>query len=462
MVNVKLDIFVISVTTLSKFKKSGIFMQKIYAQLEKIFVVLSLFFSTSALIPVLLETEQDSSMPPDPYSPVLFTGIYLITLILIAKYRQTFVRVAQKDIWIWLLLVIVIASIFWTVEPDITKRRSILLVGTTLFGIYLAMRYNMRQQLELLAWTFGLIIVLSCLFAIFLPDYGVMSFQEGGVHAGAWRGVMTHKNILGRIMVLSSMIFFFVALSKSITHPIYRWLPWIFYILSIVLIVLSTSKSSLIVFLVLTAIFPLYRTWRYRYNYLIPLMIVFILVVGGTAILLFDNLDIIASELGRDLTLTGRTDVWAVMLKLIIQRPLFGYGFNAVWTGWDNDVTAYMWRRLQWECPYGHNGFMDLLIELGISGLAIFLLSYITTYIKAVIWLRSTDFVEGVAPLIYLSFLVIYNISESTLLATNSIFWILYVSTVFSVAIEKEKVKMYNYATAAINQEWIEANATKN
>ncbi|WP_206670111.1 hypothetical protein, partial [Staphylococcus aureus] len=60
--------------------------------------------------------------------------------------------------------------------------------------------------------------------------------------------------------------------------------------------------------------------------------------------------------------------------------------------------------------------------------------------------LRITKNVEGLWTLMYLSFLVIYNISESTLLATNSIFWILYVSTIFSMALESEQAQIYSYA----------------
>jgi exopolysaccharide production protein ExoQ len=418
---------------------------------EKAFVVFSLFVSTAALIPVLLETP-DGSIPQDPYSPLLFMGIYMVTLLLLVTQRKSFLLVAQKDFLIWVVVGIALASAIWTVAPDITLRRSLLLLGTTLFGIYLAMRYSLREQLQLLSWALGLVILLSILFAIGLPSYGLMGIQEGGVHAGAWRGVMSHKNLLGRLMVLSSLVFLFVATSDSISNSRYRWFPWIGYVLSIVLIVRSTSKTALISFVALMIILPLYRTLRRNYNQLVPIAIALILLVGSVAILFVDNLPFITSVLGRDLTLTGRTELWSVMLELIQERPLLGYGFNGFWRDWDSDVTAYLWRTLQWECPYGHNGFMDLLAELGIAGLAVFLLSLTTAYIQGVRWLRITKNVEGLWTLIYLSFLVIYNISESTLLATNSIFWILYVSTIFSMAIESEQAQFYSYATVIVQE----------
>ena len=421
-------------------------MHKLILSFEKIFVVSALFLSTSALIPVLLEKEDSNGFSQDPFSPILFLGIYVITSCLILEYRQIFMQftrsVAWKNIWIWLLVGIAMASVWWTLEPDITLRRSILLLGTTVFGAYIAVRYNLREQLELLTWVFGSIIVLSFLFAIALPNTGIMTFQEGGAHTGAWRGIMTHKNLLGRIMVLSSMVFLLQGISQSKTKHKYRWIPWLGYGLSLILILLCTSKTALIVSLTLTVIIPLYRTWRRNYTQFIPFMIAVILVVGSAAILIVGQLDFIAASIGRDLTLTGRTNIWIVMWDIIQKRPLLGYGLNAVWQDWNNEATAYLWKQLEWECPYGHNGFMDLLAELGFSGLGLFLCSYVITYVKGIKWLRITNNVEGIWPLLYLAFLPLYNISESTLVANNSIFWILFVSISFSVVIEYEQVKM--------------------
>ena len=418
-------------------------MPKLPLLAEKIFVVLALFLSTTALIPMLLNGDDASGSAPDPFSPIVFTSIYTVTAVLVALNWKSFVYVAQKDFSIWLLVGIALASILWTQLPDITPRRSMLLLGTTTFGVYLAVRYSLREQLQLLAMALGLVIALSFVFAIFLPSYGQMTAQEGGIHAGAWRGVMPHKNLLGRLMSLSSMVFLLIAIANPMRDRIYRWLTWSGYVLSIVLVLLSTSKTALVVSLVLLMIMPLYRAWRRQYSFLIPFMIAFVLIVGSATLLFIDNLDAIAGALGKDLTLTGRTDIWAAMFELISQRPWGGYGYNAFWQGWDVETSAYMWRVLGWECPYGHNGFMDLLSELGISGLAVFILSFITTYAKGINWLRAVPTPEGLWPLMYLTYLLIYNVSESTLLSSNSIFWIMYVSTIFSMALESEQIKMF-------------------
>ncbi|BAY46352.1 O-antigen polymerase [Scytonema sp. HK-05] len=427
---------------------------------EKVFVVFTLFISTTALIPILLEKEDDAAISQDPYTPILFLGIYIVTLLLIIQRRKSFVRIAQKNIWIWLLVGIVIASVLWSVAPDITQRRSFLLLGTTLFGVYLAMRYTLREQLQLLAWVCGIVIILSILFAIALPSYGLMTFQEGGAHAGAWRGVITHKNTFGRLMNLSAVVFLLLAISKPIVHRKHRWVLWAGFVLSAALILLSTSKTALVVFLTMMLLLPLYRALRGKYTKVVPFIIAMVLVGGSTSTLLIDNLPVIATALGKDLTLTGRTDIWEAMLEIISERPLFGYGFNAFWLDWDSEVTAYVWKRLEWECPNAHNGLMDLFAELGLSGLIVFFISYVSACIRGVIWLRMTRTPEGVWPLMYLSFLLMYNITESSLLSTNSIFWILYVSIIFSMAFECEQAKLYRSAGSYVYEEWIEGEAS--
>lgn len=428
---------------------------------EKAFVVLTLFLSTAALIPVLLDSEEASGQPVDPLTPILFTGIYAVTLLLIVARRKIFVRVATKEIFIWLLVGLAMASVYWTFAPELTPRRSVLLLGSTMFAVYVSARYSLREQLQLLGWAFGIIAILSFVFAIAVPSYGLMTFQEEGVHAGAWRGIMMHKNILGRMMCLSSIVFLLLATGDSTSELDRRSsrIFWAGFVLSVALIILSTSKSAIVVCVTMTTILPLYKALRGKYTTLVPILITVVLVGGGAATLLLDNLEVIAGALGKDLTLTGRTDIWAVMLEMISQRPLFGYGYNGFWMGWDSEASAYVWRTLEWECPYAHNGFMDLLAELGISGLALFLVSFAIATFKAISLVRKTKTVEGLWPLLYLTYLIMYNITESSLLSSNSIYWILYVSVVFSTMVESDLVKS-GYANEILEEEWMHITAS--
>ncbi|NJL11116.1 MAG: hypothetical protein HC908_15720 [Calothrix sp. SM1_7_51] len=73
----------------------------------------------------------------------------------------------------------------------------------------------MKEQLQLLAWAFGIAAILSLLVCLAIPHYGVVGVglivsQEEIVHTGSWRGIYIHKTFLGSIMSIGSLIFFFL------------------------------------------------------------------------------------------------------------------------------------------------------------------------------------------------------------------------------------------------------------
>jgi O-antigen ligase len=78
---------------------------------------------------------------------------------------------------------------------------------------------------------------------------------------------------------------------------------------------------------------------------------------------------------------------------------------------------------------YSHNGFFDLLLQEGILGMFAFVTGYLILWRRALAFLSRTT---GPAPLwlcTYLIFLLLYNITEGSILEQNNLLWILYVAT---------------------------------
>lgn len=72
----------------------------------------------------------------------------------------------------------------------------------------------------------------------------------------------------------------------------------------------------------------------------------------------------ILKALGKDPTLTGRTDIWEALFRKVDERPWTGYGYNAFW-GRDSEPAAWIRHQTGWSVPSAHNGWIDLLIQLG-------------------------------------------------------------------------------------------------
>jgi O-antigen ligase len=404
--------------------------------LEKGFVILSFLLFTGAVSPIVSESYGISPDEPDPITRVLYVGIFVGTIILIIVWHKRVFHIVLKEKLLWALIGIVLGSVFWSTNPGETLRNLVTFVRSTLFGIYFGARYSLNEQLRLLAWILGTAALLSVVFALVPPHYGIMGIganttPEAMSHAGAWRGIYIHKNGLGRMMVLSALVFLLFAMSSRR----YRWVLWAGFCLSVGLIVLSTSKTSLVLFAVLIALLPFYQALRWNYTLAVPFFITVIFVGGGAATLLITNADTILHAFGRDSTLTGRTELWAAVLDKIWEHPWLGYGYAGFWRGL-NGGSGDVWSIVGWEAPHSHNGFLDLTLDLGLLGLSTFALSVIVVCLRAVTWIRLTKTAENLWPMVYLAFFLLANLTESSLFRQKPM-WLLYVAITFSIHIRR-------------------------
>jgi exopolysaccharide production protein ExoQ len=395
---------------------------------ERIFTVLALVLFTGGPLNVILSggvSEGDIAEGPAdfPQLQILFLLIYLVTLVLLTLRWKKTLYVLNKAIFIWLLIGIPVASILWSSTPAVTTIRSFVFVGTSLFGLYLAARYSLKEQLKLLMWTFVIVVGLSLLFAVVLPTYGIM----GGVHAGAWRGIYTHKNVFGKIMVLSVLVFWL----QATTATTKRWVPWLGLGLSVCCVFLAKSTTSIINMITLFTLVP---TFRWRYHLLIPAVTAIATAGASLSFWATTNTATLLGTVGKDSTLTGRTNMWPYIWEMIEKQPWLGYGYDGFWQGW-NSPAAYVWWAVNWTTPNAHNGFLNLLLELGIVGISVFLFGFGITLLRGLIWLRQSKSSESFWPLLYLTYIVLTNLSESSLLERNNIFSVLYVALAFSLGI---------------------------
>jgi exopolysaccharide production protein ExoQ len=93
-------------------------------------------------------------------------------------------------------------------------------------------------------------------------------------------------------------------------------------------------------------------------------------------VLLIANIDAVAAFVlaatGKDITLTGRTDLWRVAMVEIAERPLLGHGYQAFWRI-GNPVAEDLWRAFGIESRSGfhfHNFFLSNAVEVGVPGVA--------------------------------------------------------------------------------------------
>jgi len=350
---------------------------------------------------------------------LVWPPIYLGTLVAVA-YRPRDVLLAARRNWLIVLVVgLCILSTAWSVEPGTSLRRAIALAFTTLFGLWLAVRFPPRERLLLLARTFAIIAVGSVLMALLLPRYGVM--QE--VHPGAWSGVFTQKNKLGQVMVYGAAVFAIVA----VTMPDLRRRAIVGLGLSIALVLLSTSMTSLLGLMLMGAVL-LSATVLLRRPILAVLLIYGSLVFAATlTVWLALDADAVFQMIGRDASLTGRTDIWEPLWERLSTRPWRGFGYSAFWH--DPEGPAWALRRaLQWDVPSAHNGWVELWLDIGIGGVVVFAVGFLIATVRAVAGtFRDVD-TETLWTLVFLTLFLLFSISESSIARQNNLVWVMYVA----------------------------------
>jgi exopolysaccharide production protein ExoQ len=384
---------------------------------EKVFVVFTLLLSTGAFLNLSVGGPIQSPNTGMVGMQILWTFVYAVVLILCARNSISPIRAAVNVAPLLAVVILALASTAWSQAPMLSARRAIALGLTLLFGVYFATRFELKDQFRLLAITCAICIVLSFAFELLQlnPDEGIPG----------WYGIFYQKNSLGRNMVLSALVFLF----WQRLEPEYKWRARLGLILSGGLVVLARSATSLLVLLLLLCLLP-YVRWSLRKNLLWASSGIALLVAMAVPAMVWaaTHLEVVAGGLGRDPLFTGRVPLWILSSAAALQRPLLGFGFEAFWLP-DQALTQRIWQVLVWRAPHAHNGFLELWLEVGLCGVALFAGGFLYYVAKALRFSYRQRPEPGAAwPLLFLLFILLSNLTESSLLSANSIYFILYVS----------------------------------
>src|SRR5438128_2672050 len=119
---------------------------------EKLFTVFVLLLSTGAFMNLFGNDEPNLSIGAGSlFMQAIWSLIYLITFILLLRNCQGFVALVVRERLLIFLLTLAAVSVVWSDAPWITFRRSVALMGTTLFGVYFTFRFTLADQLKLLS-----------------------------------------------------------------------------------------------------------------------------------------------------------------------------------------------------------------------------------------------------------------------------------------------------------------------
>ncbi len=352
-------------------------------------------------------------------SQVLVNGAIIALLF---HRRQLFARRQATLRWASALAVWALISLLWSADRLLTARRVVPFALATCFGMLLAFAMPTRRLMLLLQVTFALLACWSAVLALGFPAVGL---DASTGHGGDWQGVFTQKNACGRAMVFALAS---VLACGKLSPP-----RLILALLFSGELVLSGSRGAwLLGTLLLAAMIVLRascRLDRKTRTALYAAVAGFSLAAGALLVTQFATF---SALLGRDATLTGRTAIWHEVWLAILQRPALGYGFSAFWHG-AQGVSWNVVVALQFVLFHAHNGFLEIWLELGATGLLLFAFGFARA--SVLLWpeLRAGHFEAAAWPFAMLLLIALYDVDENTLLSFNGLFWVLYAGALMRI-----------------------------
>ena len=354
--------------------------------------------------------------------PIFQAGLLCVGLIVTGRRRLNWPNVIRNNAWLIALIGWMLVSVLWSDMPLRSFRSWVKEVIAVLMALVILTEPAPQEALRsFLRRTVYVLIPFSVLLVKYYPDLGAVYNRHSG--EVQWIGVTLQKNSLGHLCLISTffLVWTFIKRWNGRDRPVRRYergaevllllmTLWLFkgpsmwaasatamYALSVGLITLFS-----LLWMEKHRIRPGVITWGTVTACIIAFGIITPLVGGSTV-------TSVTSAVGRDATLTGRTEIWAGLLPDLERQPILGYGFSGFWT---------IARINEHDIGQAHNGVPDMCLQLGVAGLLLmagFLLRCVSSANK----ILENDCDQGCLYLCFVLMIAIDSIADSSLDSFN-------------------------------------------
>jgi O-antigen ligase len=290
-------------------------------------------------------------------------------------------------------------SIVWSIDPGVTTRRMLraativmICMGFTLVG------WHTKRFQKAVRPLMTTVLVSSVVFVFLDPDDSIHHSLQAELK-DAWHGITMGKNILGSFASISVILWLHAWLSKE-ARP-FAAIAGI--ALGAVTLIMTRSATSLMatVFAVGFMLILLRSPGALRryMPYLVGLFATVTLIYALAVLRLVPGMEVFLKPIvmltGKDLTFTGRTAIWEILNEHIRLRPWFGSGYGAYWAGAQPTSPSFeMLTRLYFYPTEGHNGYLDIINDLGFAG-CMLMLGYFAFYVRQGLLMMRFDRYQG-------------------------------------------------------------------
>jgi len=396
----------------------------IYSRIAKITFFLYFFFT---LFGTALPFRKGVSDPSEIgtaniVNQIVFTILFITSILSLLPKSNQVILIIKREKFLALFLLWCILSIFWSDHSLVSfKRLFQIYTGVLVCLSFLLHSDSVDEVLSTLKILFSIYMIVS-LVSIFTIPGATSSY-------GAWKGLATGKNHMGQASLISLLIWVYSFKDKRIKSQLF----YLFMlIVSLILLFGSQSATAITTLLLLIlvgflfSVDKLFESIGIRRTFSIITMIFLGSIIVSIYLLYPDLISSLFLQAGRDLTFTGRTELWADILEEAKKHLLLGCGYQAYWV-LDSDTILALYQTYLWLPNQAHNGYVDILNETGLVGLFL-VMAIIINYFFHLVKFKEVTYWKW-----FIIVALIINLQESTLFRPKILLGFIFVFFYFAL-----------------------------
>lgn len=357
--------------------------------------------------------DTDVQMDGSPFDRVVF-GLLLVAGLVVLLHRGRKASAALKANWpILIYFGFCLVSVLWSDFPDVAAKRWIKAIGDLVMVLIIATDRDPIGALKRVLARVGFILLpASVLLIKYFPALGRGYDPWFGT---PWNtGVTANKNSLGVITLIISLgaLWNVLALFRAKGQPNRRrqlvaQLTLLGF--GVALLVMANSATSTASFAVGSVLLVASSLRTVRRNPRAIHALVLMMLAAGALSLLLDGTAGIAHLMGRKSNLTGRTEIWSVLVPMA-PNSVVGAGFESFWLG--PRLIAALSAFPGLPLNEAHNGYLEVYLNLGCVGVGLIAVILVTAYVRAVATFRRDPKFGGLL-VAYIVSAAVYSSTEA-------------------------------------------------
>lgn len=363
-----------------------------------------------------------------PIDRIFLSVLMLLAVAVIARRRRSVRTLIAVNPWVIALFIYMGVSILWSDHMQVSFKRWVRIIGDLMMIAIVMSETDPVAAVASVLRRAG--IVLALLSVVTIKYFRVIGIGYDHEGEESWVGITPDKNQLGQLCFVLGTFFLWVLLCayrnrKLRKDAALRVSDALLVALSLWMIRGSREIRSVTAFAMLLAgalLLLLFSSSSFsprRFRVLVVASVL-VFVVANATFSVFAGKGIVTAAVesfGRDMTLTGRTDIWRDIREIAARDPLFGKGYGSFWIG---NLTHNLWEKYPFPVKSAHNGYLDVYLEMGAIGL-ILLAVVILGAGRDILNRFSQDPEYGALRLTFLCTICLFNISETLFLVPTKL-----------------------------------------